>query len=121
MKPWNSAYRINVKCIEDFLKENQYNFVLEGYSKEYIGCSFVIKLDNKKLEISCGTSYETNKSRPYYVIWYDNRASSYNVVNLRQIYSLFNRIKASDVETALNYITKENKMLEKQAKIKEDF
>lgn len=119
MKPWNSAYRINVKCIEDFLKENQYDFVLEGYSKEYIGCSFAIKLDNKKLEISCGTTYETYKSRPYYVIWYNN--ISYNVFNLKRIFNLFNKIKASDVQSALNYLAKETKMLEKQAKIIEDF
>lgn len=120
MKPWNSAYRINVKCIEDFLKENQYNFVLEGYSKEYIGCSFVIKFDNKKLEISCGTTYSTNnKSRPYYIIWYNN--ISYNVVYLKQIFNLFNRFKVSDVQTALNYLTKESKMIEKQAKITDDF
>jgi hypothetical protein len=120
MKPWNSAYRINVKRIEDFLKENQYNFVLEGYSKEYIGCSFVIKLDNKKMEITCGTTYLTdNKSRPYYIIRYNN--ISYNVVYLKQIFNLFNKFKESNVQFALNYLAKETKQIEKQAKITEDF
>lgn len=120
MKPWNSAYRINVKCIEDFLKENKYNFVLEGYSKEYIGCSFVIKLDDKKMEITCGTTYPTdNKSRPYYIIRYNN--ISYNVVYLKQIFNLFNRFKVSNVQFALNYLAKETKLAEKQSKITEDF
>ena len=76
MKPWNSAYRNNVKEIVNWIKNKQLfpNVYLEGYSNEWIGCDIICKIGaSHHIVIWCCTGEYTQdrKSRPFYVIRYE--------------------------------------------------
>lgn len=125
MKPANSAYRDNVKSIQDFLCNNNIRHTLGSYSKEWIGCTFSVWLiDNGKpdnIEISCGSGefVEDRKARPYYFIFYDNQ--HYEAAYLKQIYDFFNRYKECGIRSACEYLQKNTDIIKEQLKITKDF
>ena len=112
MKPWNSAYRNNVKSIQEFLNKNNIRNTLSSYSKEWIGCTFSVWLiDNGKphnVEISCGAGefVEDRKSRPYYFIFHDNQ--HYEAAYLNQIYDFFNLDKELGIRSACEFVHHNN-------------
>lgn len=125
MKPWNSAYRTNVKSIQEFLNKNNIRNTLSSYSKEWIGCTFSVWLiDNGKphnVEISCGAGefVEDRKSRPYYFIFHDNQ--HYEAAYLNQIYDFFNRYKECGIRSACEFVQKNTDITKEQLKITKDF
>ena len=125
MKPWNSAYRNNVKAIQEFLNKNNIKNTLSSYSKEWIGCTFSVWLiDNGKphrVEISCGAAeyIEDRKSRPFYLIIHDNK--HYSAAYLNQIYDFFNRYKECGIRSACEYVQKNTDIILELFKISKDF
>lgn len=125
MKPSNSAYRENVKAIQDFLTNNNIRHTLGSYSKDWIGCKFSVWLiDNGKpdsIEISCGSGefVEDGKARPYYFINYDYK--HYEAAYLKQIYEFFNKYKECGIRSACEYVQKNTDIIKEQLKITRDF
>lgn len=125
MRPWNSAYRKNVKYLYDFLQENHYKFNLERYSNERIGCTFSVWLiENNKphsIEIYCGAGVyvEDRKARPYYFIVHNN--NHYEITYLKQIYDFFNRYKECGIRSACEFVQKNTDTIKEQFKITKDF
>lgn len=127
MKPWNSAYRKNVKYICEFLAEQYPNNIrIEGYSNEWIGCDIICKLGaNYQIVIWCctGEYVEDKKKRPFYVIRYEKgeECIRYSVYNLKQIYNFFELSKVIGYKNAGEYIDKQTKRITEELKIKKDF
>ena len=125
MKPANSAYRDNVKAIQEFLCNNNIRHTLGSYSKDWVGCTFSVWLiDNGKpdnIEISCGSGefVEDRKARPYYFIFYDK--NHYEAAYLKQIYDFFNRYKECGIRSACEYLQKNTDIIKEQLKITKDF
>lgn len=125
MKPANSAYRDNVKAIQDFLNKNNIRNTLSSYSKEYIGCRFSVWLiENDKphrIDIYCGAGIyvEDRKARPYYFIVHDK--IQYEAAYLKQIYDFFNRYKECDIRSACEFVQKNTDIIREQFKITTDF
>lgn len=128
MKPWNSAYRTNVKEILKWLENKQIfpNVYVEGYSKEWIGCDIICKIGaSHQVVIWCSTGEYTQdrKSRPFYVIRYEkgDECNRYEAFNLKQIYNFFELSKVIGYKNAGEYIDKQTKLINEQLKIKLDF
>ena len=128
MKPWNSAYRTNVKEIVNWIKNKQLfpNVYLDGYSNEWIGCDIVCKIGaSHQLVIWCCTGEYTQdrKSRPYYIIRYEkgDECNRYEAFNLKQIYNFFELSKDIGYKNAGEYIDKQTKLINEQLKISKDF
>jgi hypothetical protein len=125
MRPANSAYRDNVKAIQDFLTNNNIRHTLGSYSKDWIGCEFSVWLiDNGKpdsIEISCGSGefVEDGKARPYYFIVHDYQ--HYEAAHLKQIYEFFNKYKECGIRSACEYVQKNTDIIKEQLKITKDF
>ena len=125
MKPANSAYRDNVKAIQEFLNKNNIKNTLSSYSKEWVGCTFSVWLiDNGKpheVKISCGAGeyIEDRKSRPYYFIVHDNK--HYEARYLKQIYDFFNRYKECGIRSACEFVEKQTNIIKEQLRIAKDF
>ena len=124
MKPWNSAYRTNVKEIVNWIKNKQLfpNVYLDGYSNEWIGCDIVC---SREIVIWCctGEYVDDRKSRPYYIIRYihGDECNRYEVFNLKQIYKFFELSKDIGYKNAGEYIDKQTKLINEQLKISKDF
>lgn len=128
MKPWNSAYRTNVKEILNWIKNKQLfpNVYLDGYSNEWIGCDIICKIGaSHHIVIWCCTGEYTQdrKSRPFYVIRYfhNNECNRYEAFNLKQIYKFFELSKDIGYKNAGEYIDKQTKLINEQLKISKDF
>lgn len=128
MKPWNSAYRNNVKEIVNWIKNKQLfpNVYLEGYSNEWIGCDIICKIGaSHQLVIWCCTGEYTQdrKSRPFYIIRYekDDKCNRYEAFNLKQIYKFFELSKDIGYKNAGEYIDKQTKLINEELKISKDF
>lgn len=128
MKPWNSAYRTNVKEILNWIKNKQLfpNVYLDGYSNEWIGCDIICKIGaSHHIVIWCCTGEYTQdrKSRPFYVIRYEknNESNRYEAFNLKQIYKFFELSKDIGYKNAGEYIDKQTKLINEQLKISKDF
>lgn len=125
MKPWNSAYRINIKSIQEFLNKNNIKYTISSYSKEWVGCTISVWLidDGKphSIEMYCsaGEYVEDKKSRPYYIIAHDKK--HYSAAYLNQIYDFFNRYKECGIRSACEFVQKNTDIILEQFKISKDF